>query len=345
MRRALTFMLLGCLAVMLALELLFRLLPTSTATRTGYYIDPLIVTYAPHHEFTLSSGWSLANPHRSRSNNFGFLTSREFVPDRSAVALIGDSFVDEAFLAEDERLGMTLERELSGRPVYAMGSPGSSLLDYAERIRFAHDRFGIIDFVLLLERGDIRQALCGSHNVQGPCLDPETLSPRIETTNFPTGFWRDVARQSALAQYLFSQLQLNPLQFSDAILSRLKHDATPRAEPFRGPTDLSGREVDAIVHAFFGRVQAYRQGRLVLVFDVDHRLLNRGETAADPVQDRVKAAARSFGALVVEVEPHFREYLARTGLRLEISPADAHWNREANRLAAKAIAEALRSSR
>jgi len=59
--------------------------------------------------------------------------------------------------------GAQLERELSGRPVYTMGSPGSSLLDYAERMRFAHDRFGIVDFVLLVERGDVRQALCGSN--------------------------------------------------------------------------------------------------------------------------------------------------------------------------------------
>src|SRR5882672_9601140 len=187
MRHALIFTLLGCLAALLALELLFRLLPTSTATRTGYHIDPLIITYAPHHEFTLSSGWSLSNAHRYRANNFGFLTSREFVPDPSAVALIGDSFVEASSLAEDERLGAQLERELSGRPVYTMGSPGSSLLDYAERMRFAHDRFGIVDFVLLVERGDVRQALCGSNNIQGPCLDPRTLAPRIETTVFPSG--------------------------------------------------------------------------------------------------------------------------------------------------------------
>ena len=53
MVRAFLRLLAGALLTLLALELVLRLLPVSTATLTGYYIDPLILTYPPRHRFTL----------------------------------------------------------------------------------------------------------------------------------------------------------------------------------------------------------------------------------------------------------------------------------------------------
>lgn len=51
-----------------------------------------------------------------------------------------------------------------------MGGPGSSFLDYAVRLRWAYEEFGVRDFVLFMEQGDLRQALCGSGNVHAACL-------------------------------------------------------------------------------------------------------------------------------------------------------------------------------
>jgi len=77
---------------------------------------------------------------------------------------------------------------------------------YAERIRHAHDNFGVRDFVILMERGDVKQSLCGSGNVNGPCLDAQTLAPRVETIA-PPGTVKKIFRHSALAQYVFGQLR------------------------------------------------------------------------------------------------------------------------------------------
>ena len=48
--------LLGVAALLLACELVFRALPVSTSTETGYHFDPLILTYPPHHAWTSSTG-------------------------------------------------------------------------------------------------------------------------------------------------------------------------------------------------------------------------------------------------------------------------------------------------
>jgi len=138
-------------------------LPVPTATMRGYYLDPDVLSYPPHHEWQVATGWDLRNPQVLRSNNWGFAARHDFVADPEAVVLIGDSYVEASMLADAERPAAQLERLLGvPRTVYAMGSPGSSLLDYAQRLRLASQRLGARDVVLLIERFDARQSLCGS---------------------------------------------------------------------------------------------------------------------------------------------------------------------------------------
>lgn len=312
--RALGCALLGIAAALVTLELLFRVLPVSTSTATGYYDDPLILTYPPHLTFTTATGWDLERARLQHANNFGFLADHDFVRDPSAVALIGDSFVEASMLAPRERLAAQLERRLAGRPVYAMGVPGTSLLDYAERMRFASQRFGIRDFVLLLEHGDVAQSLCGSGNNDGPCLDPRTLAPRIETIP-PAGRLKRVLRSSALAQYLFSQLKLDPAGSLHALLARFRG----AAPAMRDPSGISAYAVDRVLSEFFARTRPYRTGRLLL-------LLMGDAPSGDLVRDHLESAARREGAVLVEVGPPLRAFTARTGLSSYVSPRDHHLN-------------------
>ncbi|MSR14984.1 MAG: hypothetical protein EXR86_10575 [Gammaproteobacteria bacterium] len=183
------------------------MLPVSTPTKVGYYTDDLILTYPAHHRFVSATGWNLENVQYQRSNNYGYLTSIEFEPDANAIGLVGDSFVEASMLREDQRLAAQLSARIHNRTIYPFGGPGSSLLDYAERIRFAYQRFGIRRFVVVLENRDIKQSLCGSANNHGPCLEPTTLAP-MKTLRETPSLAKRLLRQSALAEYLFSQQKL-----------------------------------------------------------------------------------------------------------------------------------------
>ena len=68
MLRAVRDGLLGALAALLVIEVLLRLLPVSSATMLGYYADPEILVYPPHHDWQMSTGWDMRNPQRLRSN-------------------------------------------------------------------------------------------------------------------------------------------------------------------------------------------------------------------------------------------------------------------------------------
>lgn len=338
--------LLGILVALIAVEILLRFLPVSTSTETDYYITSSIITYPAHHEFVLATGWNLSNAHHHRSNNYGFLTRRDFLPNANAVALIGDSYVEANMLREDDRLGMQLENKLGeNRPVYAFGGPGSSLLDYAERAHFAQKHLGVRDFVFIINNADVRETLCGSGNIHGSCLDPVTFIVRSEAQLKKVSLAKMVLRKSALAQYFFSQLRLKPEELVDKlfanIFSEKIHVSLAPLHQLRASESVESAAVDHVVSAFLLNLPKNSDGRLVLVLDGYRDCLTGYDAIRTPVRDRFIQLVRQAGIELIETDPIFCAFFHATGLSLSVSPTDGHWNRLAHGLVADAIAARL----
>lgn len=337
--------LLGILITLIAVEILLRFLPVSTSTDIGYYITPSIITYPAHHEVVMATGWNLSNAHHHRSNNYGFLTRRDFLPNANAVALIGDSYVEANMLKEDDRLGMQLENKLGDRPVYAFGGPGSSLLDYAERAHFAQEHLGVRDFVFIINNADVRETLCGSNNIHGPCLDPVTFIVRSEAQPKKVGLAKTMLRKSALAQYLFSQLRLKPEElvdklFASAFSEKMQVPLAPLHQ-LRASENVGSAAVDHVVSAFLTILPKNNDGRLVLVLDSYRDCLTGSDAILTPVRDRFIQLIRQAGVELIETQSIFCTFFHATGLSLSVSPTDGHWNRLAHGLVADAIAARL----
>lgn len=348
MRRVIASCVAGVLACVLALEVVLRLLPVSTATATGYPFDPDILAYPAHHRWTVSTGWDLRNPQHLRSNNLGFVGDADFVPDAGALALIGDSYVEASMLDARHRPAAQLQARLGPRrAVYGMGTPGTALLDYAQRVRFASERLSVRDFVVWLEGGDARQALCGSGNVVSRCLDPQTLAPTIQRRPPPPALQRWL-RHSALAQYVFSQLKVDWRRLAVAAITRTTPEveastAPPRAAPVSERAIERARAVaDAAVDQFFRDVAPYLDGQLLFVVD--------GRRDGPPAQPTLADAERRFmierlrwhGADVVDMEPVYAQHAARSGWSLEVGPYDRHLNARGVALVMDRVTERLR---
>ena len=285
-------------------------------------------------------------------NNFGFAAQHDFMWNPNAVALVGDSFVEASMLALNDRPAAQLEAALQGRrEVYALGSPGTALLDYAERIRFAHDHFGTRDFVVLMERGDVMQALCGSGNIHAQCLDRKTLEPRVLRLPDP-GLAKRILRESALAQYVFSQLKVSTDRLWEQAVAQSR-PVSVSPSPARAPADSSAaaharpapmREVDEISRVFFERIKPYVSGKLILVVDSDRVRIERGEPPSDPIREHFIDLARAAGAVVVDSEPLFIAHGVESPLALEVGPYDAHMNSLAIGIVMGAAARALRGA-
>lgn len=344
MLRAALRMGLGGLAVLLACELLFRVLPVSTATATGYYIDPDILTYPPQHSWRMSTGWDLRNAQTLHSNAQGFASERDFAPDPNAVALVGDSFIQSSMLPVAERPAAQLEQALAGRrAVFSMGCPGTALLDYAERIRLAQQRYGVRDFVVLMERGDVRQSLCGSGNIHSPCIDRQTLLPRNERLD-PPSLPKRLLRESALAQYLVSQLKLDPKQMWRQLSGRPVAEAPASVTKESTPADAAqaNAAVEAVTAAFLQHALSHVSGKLVILVDSDRAALQRHQAPApDPERQHFIAMAQAAGVVVIDTEPLFKAHFESSSLSLDVGPYDAHLNALAHRIVARAAAAAL----
>lgn len=350
MKRA-CHLLLGALAMLAGVELLLRALPVSTATHTGYHIHPNILTNPPHHRWTMSTGWDLRDVQHMRANNHGFAAEHDFQPGSNAIGLVGDSYVEAAMLPWADRPAAQLERALGGqRPVYALGGPGSSLLDYAERIRWAHETLGLRDFVVMMESTDASQALCNSGNVHARCLEPQRLTPVLQHRP-PSGAAKDLLRESALAQYLVSQLKFTGARlFSpDFWRSGAPAEHTPNmtaAVPAGAgePTSLSVRQkavIDAAVDEFLRNTARLQGLRLVFAIDMNRRNLEAGVQRPDEgyhVEKRLQAA----GYTVVRGEAAFREHQRQSALRLDMGPHDGHLNAIGVRLLMTAAANAAK---
>ena len=347
MRTGLTLAAAGCAAVLLLLEILLRLLPVSTATMTGYHLDPDVLTYPPGHAWTTSTGWDLRNAQRLRANNWGFVSEHDFVPDPRAVALIGDSYVEAGMLPAADRPGARLQSLLGGgRPVCALGSPGTALIDHAQRLRLAFDRLQVRDVVIWLERGDARQSLCGSGNVHSRCLDPQSLAPRVERLPPPSALKR-WARHSALAQYALGQLKFQPQVLWRALFTRVTPEEPPAqagvmAAPTPGTLAPRARAmIDAVVDRFFIDASPYVQGRLLFVIDGRRSGPVAVPTSDDLERAHLMAQLRARGADVIDLEPVYAQHVASSRRSLEVGPYDAHLNALGVRLVMDQVARWL----
>jgi len=313
---------------------------------TGYYSDPDLLIYPPDHHWTTSTGWDLRNPQSLRSNLQGFASDIDFVPNVAALALVGDSYVEASMLRQQDRPAAQLATLLrTTRPVYGMGSPGTALLDYAQRIRWTSQTLKVADFVVWMEMGDARQSLCGSGNVYSRCLDPQTLSPRIERLPPPSTLKR-WARHSVLAQYVFGQLKLNPAQLARSILPSPALELSTPAPDADLQAGSSARErsdavVAAVVDGFFAEAAPYLKGRLLFVVDGRRVPSHAAPTLLDLERQTIIARLRSHGAEVIDLESLYAAHMAQSGLGLEVGPYDHHLNALGVQIVMSAVARRL----
>lgn len=327
-------MLLGALAMLVGVELLLQALPVSTSTQTGYHVHPNILTNPPHHRWTMATGWDLRDVQHMHANNYGFAAEHDFKRDSHAIGLVGDSYVEASMLPLEDRPAAQLERSLgASRPVYALGSPGTSLLDYVERMRWAYQTLGIRQFVVMMESTDASQTRCDSGNVHARCIDPDTLAPVIQRLP-PPGVLKRIVRESALAQYLNSQLKFSATRLFSPEFWRSgapDHAGGPHmtVKSFAvAATQIEPKKlavIDAAVDTFLRDMEELEGLRVVFVIDMNRRNLSSRAQRPDEGY-HVSQRLRAHDFTVVHGEPLYREHLHRSQLRLDVGPHDGHLN-------------------
>lgn len=316
-------MALGALSCLAVIEIVLHVLPTPTATRFGQYFDPFVTTYPAQLEFRSSTGWSMLNAQWQRSNQYGFIPDRPFERSPEAVALIGDSLVEQSMLAPSERLAAVLQEGRDGAPVYAMGIPGSSLFDYLERVRYAREKLDIGTFWIVIERADVRESLCAGGVYTDACMDAEGGIRRVRKPS--RGTLHDVLAHSSLLQYFVGVLRLSPERIP-SLFTDSPAAAKASSANFRNRAAALPLAQSRVIDRFLDALDAMKPVKVGLVIDPEVSALHRQEEFVDSSLAQMYRRARQRGIAIMHPWQRLARESAKTGLEMRVGPYDAHWN-------------------
>lgn len=336
----------GLVLTVLLLELVLRVLPVTGKGVYGAELDPSWPMHhmIPNSSYTYSAGWNLTNFHQGTINNMGYVAPFDYEAGTSAAIVLGDSYIESLMNNYDATLQGRLAR-MTEQPVLQFANSGGSMPDYLAVAKLVAQRFQPQWGVILLSEGDFVEGFTPNN---GYYSWDETQNPPVKLIGHEEerSVLAKVGRQLALVRYVRYNLRAN--------FKRLIH-AEPVLPPGQEkaacePVNLSAsdaRLVDAFARQLPGAF-GLDPSRIVLIFDADRKTMygpgpreQRCPTRDSAAQQLLRERARAQGMHIVETDPVFSEYYARTGRKLDYSPVDWHWNGEAHRLVAEEVASII----
>jgi hypothetical protein len=343
MTKALLLLILGFISAAAAAEIVLHVLPVSTGYDLGAVNSAQpIVHGSSRFAYTYSKDWNFHLANSGTLNNYGFRSSRDYMPDPRSVAMIGNSFVQADAVVPSktvtERMGSLLDR-----PAFAVGGDGFSLADYLAAAQWADDTFQSRTLVVLLTTGDLSHSCLphfGGHYLK-QASDGLTLS-LIERPQQTT--LRAWINRSRLFRYFYDNLRVAANWSKGWQRLDDRGDATPDAPGLAallGCTDAAyAQTATAFLLKSFHQVEQSYGSRVVFVLAPGYRreqLVAAGQTRD---VDVFAQRAAQDGFKLVKLDAAFSAALAN-GARLDFMPIDGHWNAAAHEIAAQNIAQAL----
>jgi hypothetical protein len=337
----------GALAVVLvllvAIELVLRMLPIVSGVHRHNPQSPAAsARLLAHRDYTWSLGWDLRHVVRGRTNAMGFPSPHEYTPDKHAVALLGDSFVEALMLRYDKSLAGHLAALWGGRVhSFNFGLSGVSLPHYLGMAREMGSRFTFDAASIVISPSDYAEGFEAQDGLYKWHEDPERDLVRLVPA-IPRGGFRQLARELALVRYMRAHLKLTPSQ----LLPASEKTCVPQALSAKDRARLT-RYVDALPQAL-----RLDPDRVVLVFTAPtsriYERVDRNRQAGERCADldtnalaELRQLAASRGMKIVDVaevlEGHYRVFRRQ----LDFRPVDSHWNGVATAVIAHEIARVL----
>jgi len=339
--RALAGALTAAALLAVVLEITLRVLPTVNGVHresphtSGVASARLIA----NHDFTWSLGWDMRHVIKARTNAMGFISPYDYSAGATAVALLGDSFVEAQMHTYDESLAGRLDARLGSMRAFNFGISGAALPHYLGMAREMGARYRFDAAVVVVTGMDYEEGFEAKEGLYRWAADPQreliSLVPAVERSSVVA-----VVRELALVRYVRANLKLT----AGKVFAR--HDETP-CEPRRlSAVDL--RRLAEYVEQLPAAMHLQPQ-RVVMVFNSGsnadlYERVDRGRARRPACETRdslalaeLRRLAAASGMKVIELdellEPHYREYRRA----LDFKPVDSHWNGTATALVAAKI--------
>jgi hypothetical protein len=346
-------LLIGVLAPLALAEIVLRFLPVSEGLMAvPVNADNPVFRFTPNRHVTWSRDWNFSIVNRVRVNNAGYVNDQDYdaADARPLCAVVGDSYVEAPMVPYAETLQGRLAAAFAGEArVYSFAASGAPLSQYLVWAGEARERWKAAALAIVVVGNDWDESLAEHKAAPGfhhyvRAAGGELVLRRFD---FEPGWRRVLARRSALARYLYANLQLQE-RLPAALGWRQALAGPAYAQGYVGNTPAAAdasrlersREVTQAFLRDLAAVAGWSPDRVVLLVD---GVRYPGDQAAAQgsyfVQMRTHfiAEARGAGFEAVDMDQHFFARFRADGRRFEFA-TDGHWNGHAHDIAAKALA-------
>jgi SGNH hydrolase-like domain, acetyltransferase AlgX len=324
------------------LELIFQMLPVTTgfAYQPTKASEPALKATVPFVKQSLD--WKFHQATTRKINEYGFPDDHHYLPNQQPIAIIGDSYVQSLTLPYIDTLQGQLGalQDKSKPPIYSFGVPGYSLAGYIGTAESATKKFQPQMFVFLLTKGDITDSLLATKNVGSYFINSYKLGLEFEPY---TGASRtdNLMLKSALMRYLNYHLQLNPLSaFLTLTGANAKASAGDRSIP-AATTEPNLVQLSNQLLDHLEQKTTARANNTIFIIDCDREKIYEDkpqpQTSPDNQLTLFAQIAQDRGYKTIDTLPIFTRKYEQTHRRIDFTPIDPHWNRDANQLVAEAV--------
>jgi len=342
--QGLAYLLLLIVCVAVLLEVIFRILPTTSPID----LEPItsereILRFKADQTANFSLGVDFYRTVTKRTNNDGFYSDFDYEKEKSPnIVIIGDSFVEATQIETIDTVGEVIKAMDNKQSVYQMGVSGVSLSHYIKMVDYAKRNYLPKHFVILIVGNDFDNSLCDYRIKLGTWCFDENFELKFIPFNGYEGI-RRYAKASAFMRFLVFQARID-WRLVMASIGLYTQEIKPvdkyagNVERFKDQEKLE--KSFKVVDRFMEELKKLQiTDKVTLVIDADRQDIynkQRSESYFQKMRGYTISSASSNQIKLIDMAPIFEKDYNANGIKFEF-PTDGHWNERAHKLLAEAL--------
>jgi hypothetical protein len=343
------------LIVVVILEVIFRILPTSDSLMIqAVNENEPILHFKENRSITKQIGFNFTHVNKKKINNFGYATDTKFLTKelqenkkKKIVASIGDSFVEAVQVNNKDTFHALLDKINDDINVYPIGVNGSPLSQYIAFYKYAEKLFDPDIYIFTIVYNDFDQSWFEIKKAAG--YHYFTNNGDLELKNYNPSYLKELARKSAFVRYLYLDLQIS------VQISRLKgifqRDAKPKPT-IQINNDYDERRKELGIKAadiFMKKVEDLsKRKKVIIVTDGDRESIYDGKINRKIdslvtlwIERIIYQAEKIQNVYLIDMHPIMLLDWQKKQSKFNWE-YDGHWNEHGHSLVSKALNEKLK---
>jgi hypothetical protein len=291
-----------------------------------------IIHLKPNHQFVFAKEWNGKNVVKHTTNSYGFNTSIKFDKNISSNCIIGDSYVEARQINTEKAFHGILSRQ--GYTVYPIGISGTPLSQYLAFSKWAISNFSCKRIIYVIVDNDFDESILSDNNFPGSHYFNDKSEGELKLIPYQVSAVKWVLRKSALANYLFSNLEISKIFKSKKVKSA---DEESEKDEQRVKLAISA------INYFFQELKSLSlpPDKIIMVLDGDRRAIYNGHDNRKgynmSAYNHFISKSKENGISIIDLHPVFQADFSKQK-KVFSYPFDYHWNEYGHSIVAEQIA-------